>query len=810
MASQEAVGQDAELKVGKLILQLISKRVISIVFVMLLGARFLIDLQHLYFKQHLPTRHEALGHSLHQLTRALDDCNRDPLAEPFHTMAANFIDTINHDPRTRDCMDVDCGGAGGSNAGDCPEFAGVKAFGSAGRPLAVKEDTSACTLRYLRVANTTIWGTEELSWEDLRRVPAEGQAIAINDALARVPYSVFGSRLAGEEPPQAYSLMVLTSFSDLYIASVEHVGLVCVITAVLLLSCMLLGNDIDMLVIAPLENMSRMVKELADNPMAKVKSEFVEGMELGEFETRMIASALIKLSSMLQIGFGEAGASIIAMNLDDTTQTIQPIVPGRRMMGLFGFCDVRNFTNATECLQEDIMVYINCIAEYCHNAVSDNGGFPNKNVGDAFLMAWPLTDGAWTAPTPGMQTPVQEKAESALRSFLRVVLETSCSHILRRMAMNEALQKRLPGFHTELGFGLHVGWAIEGAIGTAEKVDPSYLSPHVELSMKLEAATKSYGVCVLMSDNFYDVLPPNVQRLCRCIDRVQEPGSRTPIDLYTYDFNFFSARSGKMPAVQKRPAKSFWEQFPPSTSPAFRANFAKALRHYTQGAWAAAKHAVDECLEEEPDDVPAARLDQFMARSNYKAPVNWKGFRQVSHDSFDDMQEPVRASSRHSDVSDTTAFSLSPQRSPQRSPLPVPPDSIQVLSSHDDTASEPVSLPNQTAAIASKADGSARRHQEPCRQRRHSFSDPTQLPSFAAGASEVCIPSAAAVAAVAGDTSGGRTPSLTAHDPAGAPADKRGAKTKLDMPLRPPQRPLHHRQDSAAASRRARVPLLPQ
>lgn len=196
MASQEVVGQDAELRVGKLILQLISKRVISIVFVMLLGARFLIDLQHLYFKQHLPTRHEALGHSLYQLTRALDDCNRDPFAEPFHTMAANFIDTINHDPRTRDCMDVDCGGAGGSSAGDCPEFAGVKAFGSAGRPLAVK-DTSACTLRYLRVANTTIWGTEELSWEDLRRVPAEGQAIAIDDALARVPYSVFGSRLAG-------------------------------------------------------------------------------------------------------------------------------------------------------------------------------------------------------------------------------------------------------------------------------------------------------------------------------------------------------------------------------------------------------------------------------------------------------------------------------------------------------------------------------------------------------------------------------------------------------------------------------------
>ena len=45
---------------------------------------------------------------------------------------------------------------------------------------------------------------------------------------------------------------------------------------------------------------------------------------------------------------------------------------------------------------------------------------------------------------------------------------------------------RIPGFRTELGFGLHVGWAIEGAIGTSEKVDPSYLSPHIELSMRLE------------------------------------------------------------------------------------------------------------------------------------------------------------------------------------------------------------------------------------------------------------------------------------------------------------------------------------
>ena len=32
-----------------------------------------------------------------------------------------------------------------------------------------------------------------------------------------------------------------------------------------------------------------------------------------------------------------------------------------------------------------------------------------------------------------------------------------------------------------LGFGLHVGWAIEGAIGSNYKIDASYLSPNVNL-----------------------------------------------------------------------------------------------------------------------------------------------------------------------------------------------------------------------------------------------------------------------------------------------------------------------------------------
>ena len=53
-----------------------------------------------------------------------------------------------------------------------------------------------------------------------------------------------------------------------------------------------------------------------------------------------------------------------------------------------------------------------------------------------------------------------------------------------------------------MGFGLHVGWAIEGAIGSEYKIDASYLSPNVNMASRLEAATKQFGTSILMSEDF--------------------------------------------------------------------------------------------------------------------------------------------------------------------------------------------------------------------------------------------------------------------------------------------------------------------
>lgn len=71
-----------------------------------------------------------------------------------------------------------------------------------------------------------------------------------------------------------------------------------------------------------------------------------------------------------------------------------------------------------------------------------------------------------------------------------------------------------------MGFGLHVGWAIEGAIGSRFKIDASYLSPHVNMASRLEAATKQFGTSILVSEDFAKLLTPGLRRRVRQIDCV--------------------------------------------------------------------------------------------------------------------------------------------------------------------------------------------------------------------------------------------------------------------------------------------------
>jgi class 3 adenylate cyclase len=87
----------------------------------------------------------------------------------------------------------------------------------------------------------------------------------------------------------------------------------------------------------------------------------------------------------------------------------------------------------------------------------------------------------------------------AFISFLKIISHIKKSRKLNKYKENKALNERIPNYQVKIGFGLHVGWAIEGAIGSFYKIDASYLSPHVNMASRLEAATKQFGVPLLIS-----------------------------------------------------------------------------------------------------------------------------------------------------------------------------------------------------------------------------------------------------------------------------------------------------------------------
>ncbi len=244
-------------------------------------------------------------------------------------------------------------------------------------------------------------------------------------------------------------------------------------------------------------------------------------------------------------------------------------------------------------LETEAMVFTNRIAAIVHGCVHASGGDVNKNIGDAFLSVWKLSekfsdtnnnneavtpklssqpnlaeeppphveiDVSATVSDPEGSDSVKSDAmvdhkrgrrrssyvhhlsndpdvpDKALRSFVDIIMLLDRSVAVQKYAKRRALQTKLGSeFRIRMGFGLHLGWGIEGAVGSRHKIDATYLSPHVNMSARLEAATKQYGVTMLLTDAMKGELRPKTQTLCRPLDRVTVKGSSRPVILYTYE-----------------------------------------------------------------------------------------------------------------------------------------------------------------------------------------------------------------------------------------------------------------------------------
>jgi hypothetical protein len=101
----------------------------------------------------------------------------------------------------------------------------------------------------------------------------------------------------------------------------------------------------------------------------------------------VLERTIVKIGALLSLGFGEAGANIIGQNMNLAGE-VDPMIPGSKIMAIFGFCEIMNFADATEVLSEGVMIFINEIADVVHGIVNLHSGAANKNIGNAFLLVW--------------------------------------------------------------------------------------------------------------------------------------------------------------------------------------------------------------------------------------------------------------------------------------------------------------------------------------------------------------------------------------------------------------------------------------
>ena len=486
------------------------------------------------------------------------------------------------------------------------------------------------------------------------------------------------------------------------------------VSLILLLSILNLNQNMAKLVLSPLERMITKLKNVSSNPMLALRQRYteVQGSEMNE--TLVIEEAIYKISELLVLGFGQAGCRVISRMLFSLDFDFDQMTSGEKTYAIFGFCDIRNFTDITEILLEDIMVFVNTIADIVHSSVENYEGAANKNIGDAFLLVWKLMDNGYKfyhenentiKNADGAESKIiipkggslikedafnRQLSELSLLSFIKIIIEINTAPEILEYSENELILEKIPNYKVQMGFGLHIGWAIEGAIGSSFKIDASYLSPNVNLAARLEAATKQFGVPLLFSGSLYDMFTTSrLKDVCRHIDTVTVKGSKQPMKLYTIDLNIdnlleqqpiirnlkssryqqiplensslrrynFSTISKRIRTVEENihPAKFMLSHervgssneeslvderlrqlefqlvfdFGNPIMREFRQVFRFGVDSYLKGDWRVAKKFLERCLTIKSDDGPSSVLMSYMISHGFIAPSDWKNFREL-------------------------------------------------------------------------------------------------------------------------------------------------------------------------------------
>jgi class 3 adenylate cyclase len=448
--------------------------------------------------------------------------------------------------------------------------------------------------------------------------------------------------------------------------------------------------DINNVMLSSIEKMVKKVEKMAKNPSLESdssndinenKTHCLSFLEYSQEKRKMddfkiIIDKISKICSLVSFGFGEAGTQIISQVLKEGLNVdINPLIPGKKVMGIYGFCDIRNFTDTTEILKEKVMIFVNQVAEIVHQITADYCGSANKNIGDAFLLVWKLEDrfikevvnkqGVKELKLKNVNR-INQICDMVLICFIRILIEINKSYKLAEYRYHKGLNARMKNYKTRLGFGLHLGQSIEGAIGSMFKIDASYLSTDVNMANELEENTKTFKKELIMSGDFYDYLSEDAKAYVRLLDIFKSKSGQI-IRLYSIDLDLENIPIEKQKdsmfkenniekkweiIKQKRKISKIlyddivirhksdiWNEFVSEDDDfklvrenypnEFVETYNNGMEEFKKGNWPEAKDLLTSAQELIEGEDPAIKLNiEYMEKYKFLSPHTWKGYKE--------------------------------------------------------------------------------------------------------------------------------------------------------------------------------------
>lgn len=181
------------------------------------------------------------------------------------------------------------------------------------------------------------------------------------------------------------------------------------------------------------------------------------------------------------------------------------------------FSDLRGFTSLSEKKAADELVaQLNQYLEKMVEQIFNCRGSIDKFIGDAIMSVWGRLRDVCT--------------EDDLKVDARNAVQTALS-------MQTALKDLNEGWVAsgeealDIGVGIHQGSAVAGNIGSSSRMEFTVIGDAVNLTARLESATKQYGLQILVSDAVRERVEEEF--LFRRVDLVNVKGKLVPVAVHT-------------------------------------------------------------------------------------------------------------------------------------------------------------------------------------------------------------------------------------------------------------------------------------